>query len=92
MMQNLINKGQISKEDATGLMGVQMLPTPSTPRAHDSENTAGKYYSTKNQKGLEIIGANPGMKLHSDFVSWMMGYPKNWTNLKLPTELTDLKA
>jgi hypothetical protein len=29
-------------------------PTPHTPRAHDSENTAGKYYKSKKQFDLEM--------------------------------------
>ena len=30
-----------------------------------------------------------GLKLQPAFVEWMMGYPKNYTNLKLPTEWHD---
>jgi hypothetical protein len=29
-----------------------LLPTPTTPRPHDNENTVGKYYPSQNQKDL----------------------------------------
>ena len=31
---------------------VQLLPTPTTPRAHDTENTVGRYVPSQNQKDL----------------------------------------
>jgi len=70
---------------------VAMLLTPDTPRPHDSDNTAGKYYPNKKQADIAkaLHGANTGLRLQPAFAEWMMGYPKNYTNLKLPTEWQD---
>jgi hypothetical protein len=61
---------------------IKLLPTPTTPRPHDNEETAGKYYPSQNQKDLTQIGMNPDMRLQPAFVEWMMGYPIGWTDLK----------
>jgi hypothetical protein len=38
---------------SVGLMDrIAMNPTPTTPRPHDNEKTAGKYYPSQNQKDL----------------------------------------
>lgn len=39
-------------EPCTAGIDVSLWPTPMTPRPHDSENTAGKYYPSQGQKDL----------------------------------------
>lgn len=58
-----------------------LLPTPSTPRPHDNENTAGKYMPTQNQKDLASVVARDGGQLNPTWVEWLMGYPQGWTDL-----------
>ena len=41
----------------TGETDVQLLPTPTTPRPHDSENTVGKYFPSQKQKDLTYVAA-----------------------------------
>lgn len=36
----------------TGAIDAQLLPTPTTPRPHDNENTVGKYFPSQKQKDL----------------------------------------
>jgi len=41
-------------------LALAMLPTPTSPRPHDSEETAGKYYKSQNQRDLTYhIGMLP---------------------------------
>jgi len=86
---NLTETGRRLTKDATdshsvGLMDrIAMLPTVTTPRPHDSENTPGKYIPSQNQRDLTmVIGKNnPGLKLQPAFAEWMMGFPPEWTAL-----------
>jgi hypothetical protein len=60
-----------------------LLPTPTTPRPLDNNESAGKYYPSQNQKDLTFaLGKNHGLKLQPAFVEWMMGYPDNWTEVQ----------
>jgi hypothetical protein len=58
------------------------VPTPTTPRPHDNEQTAGKYMPTQNQKDLASEVARDGGQLNPDWVEWLMGWPIGWTDLK----------
>jgi hypothetical protein len=60
----------------------ELLPTPTTPRPHDSENTAGKYMPNQKQKCLESVVAKNGGQLNPMWVEWLMGYPLGWTDSK----------
>jgi len=75
------NRKGVSLTSGDGLATVVgMVATPTTPRPHDSENTAGKYYPSQNQEDLtKAVGMNPGLKLQPNFVEWMMGFPQNYT-------------
>ena len=59
----------------------EMLPTPSTPRPHDTEKTVGTFQSSQNQKDLTIVAKNGG-QLNPNWVEWLMGYPIGYTDLK----------
>jgi hypothetical protein len=59
---------------------IKMLPTP------NARDTRGK--SIKRDRVPDIVeghnnrtGIKTGLKLHPDFVEWMMGYPKGWTEI-----------
>jgi hypothetical protein len=61
---------------------IALLPTVTTPRAHDSDETCIKAYMTKNQKDIpQVLGASCGLKLQPAFAEWMMGFPLNWTEV-----------
>lgn len=60
---------------------VKLLPTPTTPRPHDTENTAGKYIASQNQKDLTYAVAQEGGQLNPTWVEWLMGFPTGWTDL-----------
>lgn len=62
-------------------MAVKMWPTPTTPRPHDNESTAGKYMPSQNQKDLAAVVAPTGGQLNPTWVEWLMGYPEGWTAL-----------
>jgi hypothetical protein len=71
-----------------------LWPTPTTPRPHDNEKTAGKYIPSQNQKDLTYAVAHDYAKenkemedfvtgqLNPTWVEWLMGYPSGWTDLK----------
>ena len=60
----------------------KMLPTPTTPRPHDSENTAGKYMPGQKQKNLTYAAARGGGRLNPNWVEVLMGYPSGWTDVE----------
>ena len=63
---------------------IAMLPTVTTPRPHDNEETAGKYIPSQNQKDLTYaLGKNLGLRLQPAFAEWMMGFPGGWTALNV---------
>jgi DNA (cytosine-5)-methyltransferase 1 len=65
---------------------ISMFPTPTTPRPHDSESTAGKYMPSQNQKDLTHAVAKEGGQLNPDWVEWLMGVPVGWTALDIEVE------
>ena len=68
---------------------IKMLPTPNArekgnvgnSKPRDNVESAVELGATKGMPGTKT-----GLKLQPDFVEWMMGYPKGWT------ELTDSKV
>lgn len=91
MMQAQVDAGQISVEDASGLMGVQMCPTPwASDYKGASAQTVAKGRDPLTNSCMDAIenspdGTRTGLRLHPDFVEWMQGYPIGWTELK-PSE------
>lgn len=67
----------------------ELIPTAQA-RDYKGGNTKtaskGRNPGTNNLADAIEIGTKSGMKLQPGFVEWMMGYPTNYTNLKLPTE------
>ena len=59
----------------------EKFPTPTTPRPHDNEKTAGEFMPSQNQKDLTIV-AQTGGQLNPTWVEWLMGWPPGWTDLK----------
>jgi hypothetical protein len=64
---------------------VQLLPTPTCPRPHDSENTVGKYMPNQKQKDLTTVAADGG-QLSADWVEPLMGYPVGYTDIEVENE------
>ncbi len=64
------------------LRDVVMFPTPTTPRPHDSENTAGKFMPGQKQADLADAVDKSGGQLNPMWVEWLMGWPLGWTDLK----------
>ena len=61
---------------------VKFYPTPTTPRPHDNESTAGKYLPTQNQRDLSSVVARNGGQLNPAWVEWLMGFPIGYTALE----------
>lgn len=59
----------------------ETFPTPTTPRPHDNDNTAGAYMPSQNQKDLASVVAQQGGSLNPTWVAWLMGWPLDWTDL-----------
>jgi len=69
---------------------VQKFPTPTTTdyRTGYGDTEAGrKRLEHPRGKPLRDV-ATPGGNLNSQFVEWLMNYPKDWTNLNKKIELT----
>ena len=73
---------------------IQMPPTPATrdyKGANGADHMKDGERSHMGQLPNAIAhGKSRGLKLHSDFVSWMMGYPLDW--LDLPETETESKS
>lgn len=59
---------------------IAMLPTP-TSRDHKSEKCSQETAERNSRPLSETLGTNTGMKLHSDFVCHLMGYPVDWLDV-----------
>ena len=63
---------------------VGLLPTPA---ARDYKGANGLDHMNKDRPHMDQLpnaithGTNRGLKLHSDFVSWMQGYPIDWMDV-----------
>jgi hypothetical protein len=57
---------------------IETLPTPQARdyRGYARVNSTSTYYMLN-----EEVGKRTGLKLHSDFVSWMMGFPLDWLDV-----------
>lgn len=56
--------------------------TPTTPRPHDDEKTAGKFFGSQKQKDLISQVAKEGGQLNAEWVEWLMGWPIGGTDLR----------
>jgi len=61
---------------------VMRFATPTTPRPHDSENTAGKYMAGQKQQDLTSQVCQAGGQLIPMWCEWLMGWPLGWSDLK----------
>lgn len=64
---------------------IAMLPTPATrdykgARKPETLALTGMNPETNSLEDA-LVGKNRGLKLHSDFVSWMQGYPLDWLDI-----------
>jgi hypothetical protein len=63
---------------------IGLLPTPAT---RDYKGANGPLHMEKDRPHINQLpsaityGTNRGLKLHSDFVSWMQGYPLDWMDV-----------
>lgn len=73
-----------SQRTRSSLVGaiLRLLPTPTMPRPHDSENTVGKFMKNQKQKDLTSVVAQAGGQLNPNWVEWLMGWPIGWTDIK----------
>ena len=69
---------------AKGVVRPHLLPTP---RANKISGKSSPHFGYSLHEVVE--NGQTGMKLQPNFVEWMMGFPKNWTNLEMPTEQND---
>lgn len=62
---------------------IAMLKTPSASEAVGGWKVADKYWDAKapKLKMRDQVGRKTGLKLQPNFVEWMMGYPKDWTEI-----------
>jgi hypothetical protein len=78
----------IGRHYVPGCLAEQMAILP-TPRA-------GNPGSRPNEKGGKILAAEvgkpTGLKLQPNFVEWMMGFPRTWTELPSPNPVTESNA
>jgi len=85
------------REESQRLRIGNKWPTPTTPRPHDNEKTAGKYIPSQKQKDLtwavehyptpaarDYRSPNSviGGQLNPDWVEWLMGWPIGWSALE----------
>jgi hypothetical protein len=71
---------------------IGLIPTPCAGDNRDRGNKNNSAIQRRMAKGKQIMlsmevnslvdGQNRGLKLHSDFVLWMMGFPEDWCDLK----------
>lgn len=87
--KNSLTESQRGRGTLTAHIVENMYPTPTTPRPHDSENTAGKYMPGQKQKDLTYEVAREGGQLNPDWVEALMGYPLGWTDITKGT-ITDI--
>jgi hypothetical protein len=82
IMKMYLNKtGHYKLRDHVQEVNKDFWPTSTTPRPHDNENTAGKYMPSQNQKDLAAAVASTGGQLNPTFVEWLMGFPRDWTEV-----------
>jgi hypothetical protein len=80
--KNSLTESQIGRGTLTANLVELLFPTPTTPRPHDSENTAGKYMPGQKQKDLSYAVAREGGQLNPGWVERLMGYPNGWTDIE----------
>ena len=56
-----------------------------TPTVNDSKNNGGPSQLRDREKKGKNLNAKAGGSLNPEWVEWLMGYPKGWTDLK-PSE------
>jgi hypothetical protein len=85
--KNSLTESQRGRGTLTANLVENMYPTPTTPRPHDSENTAGKYMPGQKQKDLTYAVAQEGGQLNPDWVEALMGYPQGWTDIEKEVDM-----
>jgi len=71
---------QLDRSSMVGwLMRQRLLPTHTTTRPKDNDNTAGQHIPSQNQMDLAKAILPPGGRLNPNFVEYLMGYPQDWT-------------
>ena len=70
-----------SREDFTPNLAarIQMLPTPTDSML--TEKCSQETYERNARPLSETLGMKTGLKLHSDFVAFLMGYPIDWLDI-----------
>jgi len=56
-----------------------------TPTGHDGKDNASPSAMERHSPGLGVLtnAQEPGGQLNAQFVEYLMGYPKNWTDLDI---------
>lgn len=61
-----------------------LLPTPNASEAIKGRESSPSQMKRHTPGVGATVGNATGLKLHPNFVEWMMGYPQNWTDLNSP--------
>lgn len=87
---------KVNQKGTDGSVGlprlIMMLPTPTSRDYRSGKGKSQVERGRNNRAPLSEIGKETGLKLQPNFVEWMMGYPRNWTDLSSPKQVTGSKG
>jgi len=86
MVQAMVLDGTMSEEEAVALLGVKLLPTPTSRDHKDGDAHSCQNVPVNGLLGREVHSLptpnEAGGSLSPDWVSWLMGIPVGWTSME----------